>query len=88
MTANTAFGNVPVGARYYCAACERNTEIPSEHADVRVPICVFCGGEVTYNGPILPEPIASQGWNSFSIAEYWRGAKRPAYDTQLDFFDL
>lgn len=87
----TAFGDISVDqAIYRCGPCGVDVEGPDDTGprQARKPVCPDCGGPTSYNGPVLPEPIASQGWNSYSIAEYWRGQSKPPYDTQLDFFDL
>ena len=82
----TAFGNVPVGARYHCAECDAQCEVDAEPKNP--PTCGYCGYEMTYNGALLPEPIATEGWNSSAIGRYWQAQRQPTYNTQLDFFDL
>ena len=73
----TAFGDVHLDEAYYhCAACGVDTIGPdgTGRSQKGRPVCGSCGGATTFNGVIMPEPMASQGWTSRAIATYFRGA--------------
>ena len=83
----TAFGDVPIDeARYHCAVCDINTMGPDDtgRGQKLRPVCSNCGGPTSYNGSVIPEPMASQGWNSRAIAAYFRGTAPAPVDTQLE----
>ena len=84
----TAFGDIPIDeAKYRCADCGHKTVGPDDTGSRqrRKPACELCGGETDYSGPVLPEPIASEGWTSSAIARYWQARRQPEHapDTQL-----